>query len=260
MRARLWGAAVALAAGAASCGPAGPPPAIPREMAERVPPGALLVAGARLDALRASPLDAHLPPAARTFLEPLKDASDVLAAFDGEGILLIARGHFREAAAGATLVGSNLMLSGSSALVQAALAGRRAGSPGPRDLLAHASTAAAGHAVWVATRGNVNLPLTGDAANLNRFLRMADFATVGLRIEPPMQLDVAAQCGSPDNAQHVEETLRAFLSLSAAGLARQPELAAMLRSAGVQREGTTVRASLTAPADAVPRLFDLFDR
>jgi len=229
-------------------------------MAACVPPGAATLAGAKLDALRAWPMFPRLPAAAQNFLQPLQDARSLLLVFNGAEILLIAQGRFREAAPGATLIGSSLMLSGAPALIQAALAQRRSGNPGSRDLLAEASAVAAGHAAWIASRGNVHLPLSGDAENLNRFLRMAQFAALGLRVEPPMQLDFTARCPTVEAASHLEETLRAFLSLTAAGVARQKELAAMLRAAEVRRDGSTVQASLTASEDAMPQLFNFFAR
>ena len=256
MRPRLVAAVVALAASASSCR-TGPPPAIAGEMADCIPPGAVLLAGARLDALRASPVYGHLPASAQVFLKPLDQANSVLAVFNGAEILLIEQGRFREAAPGATPAGSNLMLAGSPRLIQAALAQRKSGGAGSRDLLAQASTAAAGHALWIAARGGVNLPLAGDASNVNRLLREASFATVGLRIEAPMQLDFAAQCVTAEAAQRLEETLRAFLTLSAAGMARQKQLADVLRGAEVRRDGGTVRASLVTPEEAMGQVFEL---
>jgi hypothetical protein len=229
-------------------------------MAACVPAGAVVLAGAKLDALRASPIYQRLPPSVESFLKPFQGAKSLLLVFNGAEILLIAQGHFRQAALQPLLVDSNLLLSGSPSLIKAALAQRRSRDPGSKDLLERASAVAAGHALWIASRGNVHLPLTGDAENINRFLRQAQFATAGLRIEPPMQLDFSAQCATPDAATHLEETLRAFLSLSAAGVARQKELAGMLRSANVLRDGGTVRASLTAPEDAMPQLFDFLSR
>jgi hypothetical protein len=257
---RWWAPLLTLAAAAVSCRPSGPPLAIPAEMARCVPAGAVLLAGAKLNSLRASPIYPGLPSSAQSFLKPFQDANSLLLVFNGADILLIAQGHFREAAPGAILVGSNLMLSGSPVLLRAALAQRRSGDLASRDLLEQASPAAAGHALWITSRGNIHLPRAGDAENINRFLRQAQFATVGLRIEPPMQLDFSAQCATPDAATHLEETLRAFLSLSAAGVARQKELAIMLRSADVRREGVAVRAALTAPEDAMPQLFDFLAR
>jgi hypothetical protein len=229
-------------------------------MAECVPPGAVLIAGARLDELRASPLYGPLPPSARSFVEPWRDASDLLAVFNGTELLFIARGHFREAIPGGTPVGSGLMLSGSQALVQAAMAQRQRGKTGSPDLLAQASTAAAGRAVWIATRGRISLPLTGDAANVNRFLRLADFATLGVHLGSPVQVDFTAQSASAEEAQHLEESLRAFLSLSVLGVRRQPKLRAMLQSADVRRTGPAVQASIAAPADDLQALLDHLSR
>jgi len=254
-------ALLALAAvGSAGCRASGPPPAIAAPLAGCIPPGALVLAGARLDSLRASPLYARLPSSAQALLVPLRDASGLLLVFNGSDLLLVSQGRFHEAAPGATLIGSSLMLSGSPAMIQAALAQRRSGAPGSRDLLAVAEAAASGHAVWIATRGSVTLPLTGDAANLNRFLRLADFATLGLRLDSQTQLDLAADCPSPDVASHFEESLRAFLSLSVLGVARRPQLAAMLRAVEVHRDSVRVSASLASPPEALPQLLDFFSR
>ncbi len=254
-----WAAVLALAAAAAGCRNAGPPPVIADEVTACVPAGAVLLAGVKLDSLRASPIYPRLPASVQTLLQPFAEASSLLLVFNGAEILLIAQGHFREAAPGGTLVGSNLMLTGSPALIQSALAQRSHGTKSS-DLLTQATTAATGHAVWIVTRGGVNLPFSGDAANINRFLRLANFAAVGLRIEPPLQLDLTAQCPSPEAARHLEETLRAFFSLLAATLARQPDLAALLRAAEVSSEATTVHSSIAVSSDAMPRLLDLFTR
>jgi len=259
---RKWAAALALGAvvAASACRRAGPPPAIPADMAACVPSGAVLLAGAKLDTLRASPLYPRLPASALAFLKPWENASTLLVAFNGAEILLIEQGSFREAASGATLAAPNLMLAGSPALIQAGLAQRRSGSPGSPDLFARASSVATGHAAWIATRGNVNLPLTGDAENLNRLLRLARFATLGLRIQQPVTLDFTAQCATADNARHLEETLRAILSLSSAGLARRPELAALLRAVDLQRQQDSVHASLAASDETMPQILELFAR
>jgi len=254
------GMAVVLAVMAGGCGGGGPAPAIPREMTDCVPASALMVAGARLDTLRASPFYSRLPGAARSFLEPMRDASVLLAAFDGSGILLVEQGHFRETPPGATQAGPDLVLSGSPALVDAAQAQRRGGRHTDSALVAQAEGAASGHALWIAARGRVDLPLTGDLANLTRLLRQADFATLGLRLDPSPGVDFTAQCTSPEAARHLEETLRAFLSLTAAGVARQAALAAMLRGAEVKSDATSVRATLTAPPEVLPQLFDFFGR
>ena len=232
-------AALALALAVAGCRPS------PPSLADYVPAGATLIAGARLDALRASPLDSRLP---QSFVEPYRDASTLWVVFNGAGLLTLAQS------------GREVKLSGSQALVQAAEAQRRSGKPGSPDLVAQAAAASAGHALWIAARGRVALPLTGDAANLNRLLENADFATLGLRLDPPARLDFTAQCPTPEQAQHLEESLRGLLSLSVLGLKHQPRLAALLRTADVRREGREVRASLTASGEDLPQLFDWFGR
>ena len=208
----------------------------PPALADYVPPGAVLIAGARPDALRGTPLYDRIPN---------RDASEVWAVFNGTDLLFIAQ------------AGREVKLSGSQTLLQAAQAQRQKGTPGSPDLLAQASAAAKGHALWIATRGRINLPLSGDAANVNRFLRLADFATAGLQPGAPSRLDFTAQCPTAEAAQNLEESLRAFLSLSALGAAKQPEIAAMLRSAEVRRDGREVRATISGDA---AKVVDLFSR
>ena len=64
-------------------------------MADCLPPGAALIAGIDLTALRASPLYSKVPSAVSAFASQFNGVASALAAYDGKEILVVARGHFQ---------------------------------------------------------------------------------------------------------------------------------------------------------------------
>src|SRR5579872_7424189 len=104
-------AATALFVLAVSCRNAQRPPhAIETAMASCVPSTATLLAGVDLTRLRASPLYSKLPPSATALIEPLREAHYLVVALDGKNLLVIARGAFLQAPAGATLLAKDLAI------------------------------------------------------------------------------------------------------------------------------------------------------
>ncbi len=219
----------------------------------------LAVAGVNLDRLRASSLYAKLPAASSAVLEPLRAASYLLVAYDGTEFLAAAQGRFREAPAGSELLGDGIAVFGSTAALKRAKAQHAVGRTGAGWLLERAA-GVSNNPVWVAARGGVTFPLTGNATNLNRLLRLAEYETVALKLGPVVELEAAAAGHNPENARNLEETLRGFFSLAAAGVAHEPDLAALLRSAQVRREGADVTASLRATSEQVARIVALAAR
>ncbi len=235
-----------------SCRTAVTPPAIDPAMAARVPAGTIALAGLNLDQLRASPLYAQLPRAMVALVEPFRGARSLLAAFSGKDLLVIASGAFVEAPAGTTLVAPGLALAGSSESVRAAEAGHKA-----PELLAQAESVAPGNQIWIVTSGDVTLPLTGNAANVNRMLRNMEFAAVTVRAPSAVEFAIAARGRTPDAARRFEETLRAALTMAAVAEAKQSDLAAIFRSIQVSREDRTVHAALSTGTAQARKLLDL---
>src|SRR5664279_6460852 len=97
-------AAAALIALWGSCRTAGPRQAVDAALTACVPPDTLALAGVNLEQVRASALYQKLPPGAAAFLEPLRNASYLLLAYNGKDVLALARGAFPEAPAGAVLL------------------------------------------------------------------------------------------------------------------------------------------------------------
>jgi hypothetical protein len=252
-------ALVALAA-AISCRPINAPAGVDRDMAASIPADTLILGGVNLDELRASPLYPKLPPAARALAEPLRNARYLLLASTGKDIVAIARGRFREAPAGATLVAPGLAVTGSPDSVQAAIAQHKTGRNGAPDLLARAASFADGKQIWMVARGGVPLPVAGNAENLNRLLSNTEYAGIAVRLGSGIEIEATAIGRTAEAAREFEENLRAILSLTAAASARQPDVVALIRSVQIRREDRTVRASLSGGPDAADRLLRFVPR
>ena len=261
-RAHLAGfaALVAVAGAAFSCRSIDAPAGVGQDMASCIPADTLLLAGLNLDQVRGSPLYPRLPPAARALAEPLRDARYLLLASNGKDILAIARGRFCEAPPGATLVASGLAVTGSPGSVRAAIAQYKTGRNGAPDLLARAASLADGRQIWMVARGGVPLPVTGNAANLNRLLRDTEYAGIAVRLGSGIEIEATAVGRTAEAGREFEENLRAILSLTAAASARQPDLVALIHSIQIRREDRTVHASLSGGPDAADRLLRLVPR
>jgi hypothetical protein len=224
----------------------GPPPAIDPALAASVPPGATILAGVHLDGVRASPLYRQLPAAASGFLDSLGQARSVLVASDGARYVVLSSGDFRVAPAGATLLGKGLAGMGSPDWLEAARHGEE--GAGKNALLARARPIAATADMWMAAAGGANLPLTGNGENLNNLLHATQYATLSVRLTDNVALEVVGICPGPEPAQHLEETVRAFVSIGAGATARQPAISSLLRRIQVTRHGSAVHVILVAQA------------
>ena len=252
-------AALACAFFAVSCSRQERPAGVDPSLAACVPASTLALAGVDLAALRASPLSRSLPAAAAAALEPLRDATYVLAGYDGKSVLIAAMGKFREAPSGTSLLSSEIAVAGSPEFVAAARAQLATGKTGAGWLLARAPSPAE-HAVWAVAVGGMALPVTGNAANLNPLLQLADYASVSLSLGERPRIELGGAGRDAASAARLEETLRAFLSLGARAPGVQPSLASPLRAAEVVRSGLAVRASIVLTPEQTGALLGLIPR
>ena len=236
-----------LAAGGLCCRHSAP-------LASAIPADAIVLASVDLGPLRAAPIAARLPEAARQNLETYRTASRLIFAWKPDSLLVLAAGAFRTAPAGATLASPNLAIAGTEDAVRAAIARSRSHA-NPSALLQYAEQAAAGAPVWIAARGGVTLPLTGNAANVNRLLRRLEFGSLSVTLDSPARIRFTGLAVTGADAAQSEETLRAFFSLAAAGEAHQAELAALFQAVRISHEERTVSATLQAPIERLIQLF-----
>ena len=251
---RAWLAA-AVAALAVSCRSTAPPAGIDSAMASCVPPDTVLLAGLDVAEIRSSPLSGRLA-LVEPFLEPFHGAAHLLLAFDGKDLLTIVRGPASAVPASGVLVERGLAVSGSDAAVRAAIARHKGGTGAPAGLVAFARSVAPGKPIWIVARGGVALPLTGNAANLNRLLRDSEFAAVTAELGPRIRVEASAIGRSPEAARDVEETLRAMLAMMTMAEKRGSGAAAILGAIEIRRQDRTVNASVSATAEALGKLLE----
>jgi len=215
-----------------------PHPPVDSALASCIPSDTVALAGANLDQLRASPLYQKLPPA---LLQPLHDASYLLLAYNGKDILAVARGAFHNPPPGAVLLAKDLAVSGSPDAIRAATAQHNTGRTGAAWLLDRAPSAAP---LWVVALGGMAYPLPGDAANLNRFLSFADYASLSIHLDSGVRIDALGAARNPDSAQRLEESLRALFTL-----ARAP------KGIQLQRDGLNIRVTIAVTMDQLLAIY-----
>ena len=226
---------------AISCRSQPPASAIDPALAAAIPPGTTVLAGIDTARLRASELASKGGLDGLLHGLSLDQAHFALAAWTPNGFVVLSP---RPAGSGTA---SDPLVTGSPDVVRAALDQHRTGRTGAPDLIERAAPLAGPGttaAIWAVARGDATLPLTGNAANLNRVLHSSAYTTLALRLQNGFVLEATGQCTSPARAQDLENSLRGIVTLSATSLARNPTLAGIPQAIRVRRENATVTATL----------------
>jgi hypothetical protein len=248
-------AIAALAALSVACH-SGPPAAIDPKVSAYIPSSATILAGVNLRQLRTSPFYGQLPPAVSIFLEPLKDADSLLIASDGKDYLVLSRGAFRQTPAGTTLMAPGVAATGTPGWLEAAVS-HSSGSAGSA-LLERAQTVAAGNEIWMVAAGGANLPVSGNAGNLNRLLHDTQYTTLTVRFAERLQLDATGVCASADAARQLQGTVQAFVTLGAAATKRQPQVVGLLKRIQVLLDANSVHVKLSADTADLGTILGMF--
>jgi hypothetical protein len=124
--------------------------------------------------------------------------------------------------------------------------------------LERAEPLAAASEVWIVASGSAALPVSGNAENLTRLLHATQYSTLSVRLAGNVALEIAGMCATAESGRHLEETVRAFITLGAAANARQPALAGLLRRIRISREDRTVHLNLLAEPADLEQLAKLF--
>jgi hypothetical protein len=225
-----------------------------------IPPGTRLLVRIDLARLRSAPLYSRLPAAFLAVAEPFRSADRLLIASEGSALLIVARGDITDPPAGSVRAGSRIVLAGPDALVQAAVKQHKSGRSGASDLTSRAETAPPDHEIAIVVRGDVPMALSGDMANVKRLLGFTTSAVLSAGLHSGIEMQLSAECPDGPNAIKLEETLRAFLTLTAAAHARDPVLAPLLRSITVTRNQRDVHAAMSATEAAAEQLLSLLTR
>lgn len=227
----------------AACGQRATKGAIDPAMARCIPAGAQALAGMDLDRL------GTMAGSIRLRLGAPEGTRTMLAAEIGQDILIIAGGDFSQPPANATMIAPGVAALGSSSAVAQAAAQYRSGAASGSTLLSRGEGLARSAPLWAAMQGGVTLPLSGNLANLNRFLRMTDYTTLTVQPGEQYLISITGICANTAGAEQLERTLRGFLALAGAARAKMP--------GGVQirLQDREVHVTLAAGRDAVEALF-----
>ncbi len=242
---------------AVSCRTGETPSAADTELTWCIPADTLALAGVNVAAVNALPVSRSLPLGDKIVGGSIGEASYALLAFNGKELLVAVRQKFGEPPPGVKLLARDIAVAASPELTRAASAQFASRRTGAAWLLDHASSVTKSP-IWAVSVGGVTLPLSGNAANLNRLLQAADYFTVSVSFTDGIHIELAGAGKDEASSRKIEETLRAFLSLAASAAARQPELAGPLRAAAVRREGIVVHAAVNGAAEQSSRLLNLF--
>jgi hypothetical protein len=187
----------------AGCRAGGPRP-VDLRLAAFLPEDAVVLAGVRVDELRATPLGARL---AELVPGGGAGAHDVLASWDGRQWLVAVRG------AGPGTVG-DVMLAGDAAAVKAAVERQRAHGTGPRALLARAPAEAQ---VWAVSNGAPMIPDLPGIGNATRLLNAMGDIVAAADLRVGVRVHLAGECRDERNATIVGDAVRALVGVGRLG-------------------------------------------
>jgi hypothetical protein len=210
------------------------------------------VAGIHLDRIRSSDLQRTLPSAWLSALVPFHEANLAWIAYNGRDLLVIAQGHFSSPPPGAMLITKQLALAGSGVQVRAAARQQATHQTGAPQLITQAESVSQ-QPIWAVIRGAARLPLFGNGANLNRMLHFTQYLTASVNTDASLRINLTGYCAGAENATHLEESLRALITLAAAAT-HAPDLRDLLKSVRIDREASTVHVHLQANQAALQQL------
>lgn len=258
-------------------------------LAAMVSSDAVLVAGARLDALRTTPLyrkfvaDKPQPMldrlAERLGLDPRKDLRELLIASDGNQTLAMARGKFeapeeklkparRLAYKGHTLIGdehaalvfinSSTVAAGPAPALRALLdRGSRSRSPSP--LVARAGSLPPGTQLWMVASNTAPLaaalPASGNLAMLGKIVAMLESCTLAADLRGGLKLSADCLSRNENDARTLSDALRGLVGLARLSTPDDaPELLRAYDRIKVEQAQHTLQLKAEIPEDLLEAL------
>jgi hypothetical protein len=105
----------------------------------------------------------------------------------------------------------------------------------------------AANPLWAVALGSATLPVSGNLANLNNFIHAAQYTTLAGQLGDRLSIAIASTCRTPDDAAHLERTLRAFVSLAGMRGGAPGDIR-------IERRDREIRVALSADAALFQRL------
>ncbi len=260
--------------------------------ARYVPAGTKALIGVKVDSLKSSEFykrhesQLKLPQLSamqeRIGMDPARDLTEIVLAWDGQQVLTIARGNFkseevqpkiakltpeREQYKNNTLFGSKkeaivflpkgIALAGPSDGIKRALDG--AGGV-PEELKARLHGVLPNAQVWAASYGVLplsNIPIRSDTQSLlSNLVDYVNGTTLGVALDAGAHLRLEVACISPEGAQRVNDALRGLLGFARLNTPdNQMEMLHLWDAIKVEKNGSGVVVHADLTADLADRLF-----
>ncbi|MBI1789373.1 MAG: hypothetical protein HYR60_17705 [Acidobacteria bacterium] len=260
-------------------------------LAALVPVDTAMLAGVRMEVLRATPLYQKLVArqrlsdldefAARTHFDPRKDVREMLVASNGPDSVVLARGNFRvdvpktlkpSRYKGHTLYGQGegafaildptTAIAGPERAVRKAIDQKTAGAPPVPNLIALARGLPATAQFWVVVNGWPVAPdqvmaQAGNLANFGRILRSMETTAAWFDVRAGVQGLIEGQCKTEQDAKTLSDAARGLVGLGRLNVPeKQPELLRFWDGIKAEQQKTRLRIHVQIPAD----LLDAFLR
>ncbi|MBI3679931.1 MAG: hypothetical protein HY235_05985 [Acidobacteria bacterium] len=265
-----------------------------------IPADTVVLAGARLEQMRATTLyqrlmgEQKIAPldefAKKTGLDPRRDLIELVIASNGKDALMIARvrignpstleallekeGAKRTVFEGHTLLGSEsgavvflnggLVAAGRPAQLKEALAGKSADDTKKKAVLGKSASLPADRHIWVVAMGGfppMPLPETGNLANLNRVFQSLDTVTMTLDLKQGISLSATGLCNNDKDAKQLHDMLRGLIGFGRLSTPTdQPEMLRFFDGIKVDHRERTVKLNADVPMDMVDYFLKLTER
>lgn len=281
-----------LAAGCAMKAPLGPK--IDPALATLIPDDTTLLVGTRLEALQKTPVyqkylaDRKFPQvedfARQTGLDPQKDLWELLFVSNGKNNVLLGRGKFanemeprlekggakRFGYKGYNLIGDDkaavVFISSSTAAMGPTeslrfLLDHRGTSKGPPPALQPLmKEIPADTQFWAAYAGGpVDLPFTGNLANITRFINSIESGSIYFDLRTGLNGVAVGQCATDQGAEDVQGALKAFIGLGRLNTpAKEPEMQAAWDGLRTTLQDRRVKLYIDVPQNVVDQFLALW--
>lgn len=262
-------------------------------LAALVPPDATMLAGARMDAIRSTPLYKKLLAqkrldqldefARRTGFDPRRDVRELLIGSNGKEAIVAARGTFNSRAfegitkssykgytlytrdvGGVALIDSSTAVAGNLSALHAVLDRYRTGSrSGPVELLSRARQIPPENQIWSVSSGFESfitgaIPQAGNAANVGRILQSLENTTAAADLHTGVNGFLNGLCRTEADAKNLGDAARGLAGLGRLSVPEnQPELLRVWDGIQVEQQQRTVKITIVIPENLLEKLIDL---
>ncbi len=284
-------ALVAVSLAAAACGGGYKPSRVDADLAGLVPPDTVMLAGVRLEELKATALYKKLAAREKTpalddlgresGLDFRRDVKEVLLASNGADMALLARGAFQslkppqgkkseykgmtvysQGLGAYSILDARTAVAGPETAIRRVLDQKEARSRGADGILRRVDALPVQGQLWAVLDRPADalkqLPRDGNLANVTRIFQMVDHAALAADLRNGLVARVSGECRSPEDAKLLGDAVRGFLGLARLGVpANQPQRLKLFDGIKVEQEKTAVQLAVDVPPQMVDELLGL---